>query len=128
MAASFLQTVLALPFSRRQKRLASSRPALDEVEFTNRIVDAEGDRESATIIYRKLCDWVYAQGFTPYPDDNLVRIYGMAEEELDEDMILAVLDQLRVPPPNAEQLKRFGLVETPMKVAQLVSFARSLHT
>lgn len=128
MGTGFLQKVLALPFSRRQERLAMERPRLSEDQFAKQVVDEGGDEEAAYIIRKKLCDWAYAGEFTPYPDDDLTRVYGIAEEELDEDLILAVLNELGVPPPNAEQLKEFGSVETPLRVARLVSFARSLRS
>lgn len=125
MLGNFIQSVLALPFSGRQKQLGKARPPLGEDEFAKQISDAGGDREAAFIVYRKLSEWTYVKGFTPYPVDDLGKIYGIAEEELDEDMILDVLNSLGVPPPSKERVAAFGAVKTPLQITQLVSLARA---
>lgn len=125
MARGVIQGILALPFSRRQAQLAKERAPLSEDEFATRISEAEGDREAAVIVYRKLSEWIYAKQFTPYPDDSLGRLYGIAEEELDEDLILEAFDTLAVVPPGEERLKAFGPVDTPLQVAKLIALARN---
>lgn len=128
MSRGVLQSILALPFSRRQTQLAKVRAPLSEDEFATRISDDGGDREAAIFVYRKLSEWVYTKGFTPYPDDSLGRIYGIAEEELDEDLILEAFNALAVVPPGEEQLKAFGPVDTPLQVAKLIAQARTEAT
>jgi len=123
-----LQSILALPFSRRQAQLAKVREPLSEDTFATRISDAGGDREAATFVYRKLNEWIYAKGFTPYPDDSFGRLYGIAEEELDEDLILEAFDTLAVAPPGQERLKAVGPVDTPLQVAKLIAEARGEAT
>lgn len=125
MVGNVLQGILALPFSHRQKRLMKSRPALSMDEFVRQVSDAGGDREAAAAVHRKLMDWAYVDGFTPYPEDSLGQVYGIAEEELDEDFILDILNVLSVPLPSKERLSAFGPVATPLQVAQLVSLARA---
>ncbi|MBU0832079.1 MAG: hypothetical protein KKH33_06815 [Alphaproteobacteria bacterium] len=125
MLGNFVQSILALPFSSRQKQLSKARPPLDEDEFAKQILDAGGDPEAAFIVYRKLTEWTYVKGFTPYPEDDLGKVYGIAEEELDEDMILDILNSLGVPPPSKERMVAFGAVKTPLQIAQLVSLARA---
>lgn len=125
MPGSVLQGILALPFSRRQKRLMKSRSPLSEGDFVDQVIAEGGDREAAIIVYRKLREWTYAEDFTPYPEDSLGQIYGIAEEELDEDLILDTLNGLRVTPPSKERVATFGPVDSPLRVAQLVSLARS---
>jgi hypothetical protein len=70
-----------------------------------------------------LQDWVYAEGFTPYPTDDLGAIFGIAEEELD-DLILGMFQSLNVPPPGKEFLAGFGPVNTPLSLARLEAQCR----
>lgn len=122
---SFFQQILAMPFSLRQKRLAKEREPLSESDFVARTVDAGGDQEAALLIHEKLQGWLYAEGFTPYPEDDLERVYGIAEEELDEDLILDILKQIGVQPPGKDLVKAFGEVRTPIDAARLIKAARA---
>jgi hypothetical protein len=48
----------------------------------------------------------------------------MAEEELDEDLILALLRDLDVPIPDEEVVREFDATWTPLQVARLVARCR----
>jgi hypothetical protein len=120
-----IRTLLGLPFSDRQKRRGRQRKPLDEAEFVREIMVGGGDRAAAILVWKKLQDWVCAENFTPYPSDNLENVFGIAEEELDEDLILSILQELSVPPPSDEALSVFGRIDTPLRVAQLVARCRA---
>jgi hypothetical protein len=124
MSDSLLQTLLALPLSVRQKRLTRGRKALTAAEFVQQITDQGGDRDAAVLIWRHLADWGYVAGFTPYPTDNLPSVFGIDEEELDEDLILSILTELKLPVPSQEFLAQFGSVDTPLRVAELAAQCR----
>lgn len=124
MQDGFWRTVLGLPFSVRQRRLARQRPGMDEQCFVQRIVASGGDEAAARWVRAALADWVRAAGFTPDPDDDLGRVYGIAEEELDEDLVLGVLRHLKLPPPSNAWLATHGSVNTPCQLARLVSAVR----
>ena len=125
MTAGLVQFILALPISLRQKNLAKVRPPMNETEFVAEVIKMGGDEEAALLIHRELCDWVCAKGFTPYPDDNLLRIYGMADEELDEDLILDMLERFGLPIPDQELIDDFGAMDTPTDVARLIKVMRT---
>ena len=125
MANSIIQSILALPFSKRQKRLLARRSALSMSDFIRQICAAGGDKEAAEIIYAKLQDCIYVDGFTPYPNDSLGSIFGIAEEELDEDIILDILNQLNLALPSPDLVASFGPIDTPAGVAKLVSVTRN---
>jgi hypothetical protein len=116
--------LLGMPFSGRQARLAQKREALNEAEFVRRIADEGGDRDAATVLWTKLLNLRYPDNFTPYPSDSLLKVFGIAEEELDEDLILAILKELNVRPPSKELLSQFGAIDTPLRVAQLIALCR----
>ncbi|MGI4720473.1 MAG: hypothetical protein ACRYGO_05110 [Janthinobacterium lividum] len=82
------------------------------------------DEDAAIFIRNYLLDWIYVPGFTPYPEDKFSYIYGIAEEELDEDLILMILRCLNVKLPRMDQLTPYGVVDTPIQVALLVRRAR----
>jgi hypothetical protein len=113
-----------MPFSARQARLAQKREALNEEEFVRRIAHDGGDRDAATVLWTKLVNSRYPDNFTPYPSDSLLKVFGIAEEELDEDLILAILNELNVRPPSKEVLSQFGVIDTPLRVAQLIALCR----
>jgi hypothetical protein len=124
MDFGILQTILALPITLRQRRLAKQRPPMGERDFVEEIKRASGDAEASILIRNHLLEWIYAPDFTPYPEDKLGYTYGIREEELDDDLILMVLQHLNIRPPTTEELAPFGAVDTPIQVAQLVKRAR----
>lgn len=121
----WIREIIAMPFSLRQKRLVKNRDHLTRLNFVAKIVEAGGDREAAGLIHDKLSDWIYIREFTPHPDDDLENIYGIAEEELDEDIILEILNKIDVKLPSAERLMAFGRIDTPIRLARLIKTARS---
>lgn len=120
-----MRRILTLPFSLRQQRLARERAALSGEDFVRKVVEGGGDPEAARQFHERLKDWICADGFTPYPEDDLGRVFGMAEEELDEDFLLGVFTEIGVVPPDRAQMARFGRVDTPLAAARLVSLARN---
>jgi hypothetical protein len=115
-----------LPQSARQRRLARSRPSLDKNAFIADIVSSGGDAASAAFLWDHLEDWAHEKEFTPYPDDDLQQVFGIAEEELEIDIITTLFQNLRLPLPTTTMLMNFGRVDTPRQIAQLISHVRSL--
>lgn len=112
------------PWSVRQRQLAGARPPLGDHEFVTEIAERGGDPDAAFLILAHLKDWGLEQGFSPYPDDDLERVYGIAEEELEADLLSAILKRLSLPLPTTANLTRFGPVQTPAQIAQLVAQIR----
>ncbi|HXC74279.1 MAG TPA: hypothetical protein VN640_06320 [Sphingomicrobium sp.] len=127
MNKSLVQRILAFPFSGRQSALSKSRPSLSASDFVGLIRDSGGDVEAAKIIHSKLQDWIYHQSFTPYPGDSLASVFGIAEEELDEDLILDVFSILELATPSEPELKAFGVIDTATDIARLVALTRSIE-
>ena len=121
----FLKSLFYLPFIARQKHLASSRISLPKDSFVNEIVQGGGDENAAILIHDHLQDWIYIESFTPYPKDKLSTVFGIAEEELDEDLILFILNRLNLPIPMPESIIDFGPIDTPIEIARFISFIRS---
>lgn len=119
-----IKFLLGLPFSYRQNRLARGRPRIDKAEFISRVIAQGGDDRAAEAVWDVLvADWT-SEGFSPYPEDSLGRVFGVAEEELDEDLVSRTLKDLDLPLPDREFTKQFGVIDTPLRVAQFVSECR----
>jgi hypothetical protein len=116
--------MLGLPFSYRQKKLARDRPQIDKATFVARISAQGGDERAAGLVWNALLANRMAEGFTPYPEDSLGRVYGIADEELDEDLIARTLKELSVPLPDLAFVKALGEIDTPLRVAQFVKECR----
>jgi hypothetical protein len=121
---TFFERLLGMPFSLRQKRLARRRPALTEMEFVTQVTEQGGDSTASVALWRMLRDWIYVPEFTPYPNDSLGSVFGIAEEELDEDLILGILRELELAVPSSQTILDFGAVDTPLRVAVLVALCR----
>lgn len=116
--------ILGLPFSYRQKRLAAMRPMIDKEQFISMITTDSADRHAAGKIWDALVADRVDENFAPYPDDSLGRVYGIAEEELDKDLIARLLKELNIPIPDRDFTKRFGIVDSPRRVADFVGACR----
>ena len=112
--------ILQFPFSLRQRRLTASRRPMSRDEFIEAVSSTEDGRNAATMLWNKLNEFRAWDGFTPYPSDDLGRVYGMAEEELDEDTVLDILEKTNTPIPSPEFLEKFGPLKTPQDIIRLV--------
>jgi hypothetical protein len=119
-----IKDILGLPFSWRQRRLAKHRRALKQSEFVQQITSQGGDGPTAESLWERLKDCIYTDAFTPYPTDDLQAIFGITDEELDEDLVLAILREEKVSIPTEEILSDFGPTWTPLQVALLVKRCR----
>jgi hypothetical protein len=126
-----IRVLWGLPFSYRQRKLARGRDRIDKLEFIRRILAGGGDEQAGALLWDVLVsDWV-VEGFTPYPEDSLGGVYGLAEEDLDEDLILRILREERIPVPGRHFVQSFGVIDSPLRLAQFVSECRkrgSTHT
>jgi hypothetical protein len=121
----WLQTILGMPFSIRQIREAKKRNKIAKETFVSEIVREGGDSDAANILYEKLKEWVITEELSPYPNDNLEYLYGIAEEELDEDIIFDIFNILNIPNPSESTMKDFGFVCTPCDVAKLIKSSKN---
>lgn len=127
MKTGIVQKFLALPFSARQSALAKKRTAISHSDFVSLITRSGGDAGAADLIHSKLQDWIYHNSFTPHPDDSLSAVFGIAEEELDEDIIMDVLATLGLSAPPQQEVTAFGPIDTATRVAQFVALARTAN-
>jgi len=91
-------SLFELPFSGRQKRAMEGRSGASLEEFKSAFPEAAKEAEE---LWKGLQSVAVVDGFCPAPEDDLLEIYGLADEDLDEVMVGA-LSRLgyRVPKPD----------------------------
>jgi len=110
------------PFGGRQRRAMKLREGYAKKDFDAQLIDAGADREIVEQVWAILADHA-VEGFKAKPEDNLQHMFGLAEEDLDEDVILRLLQANGCRIPDEREVAAMGPVET---VEDLVMFVSSL--
>jgi hypothetical protein len=84
--------------------------------------NAGGDSEVIEEVWTMLTGHAI-DGFRPKPEDNLQHIFGLAEEDLDKDVVLKLLETYSCRIPNESELASMKPVDT---VQDLVMFVSAL--
>lgn len=119
-----LRFYLGLPYSARQRSLCRSRAPLDKPAFVAATSAAGGDEDAAAFVWDNLSQYVFYDGFTVYPEDSLYRLFGIANEEVDEDIVLAYLEKSGLSVPVAQQLAA-GEVDSALEICRFISKVRA---
>jgi hypothetical protein len=119
---SMIQRILDWPFRGRQQRAMKAREGYSKDDFREHLSNAGGDTEVIEEVWTILKDHAI-DGFKPKPEDNLQYIYGLAEEDLDEDVILRLLQAYSCRIPSESELASMKPVDT---VQDLVLFVSGL--
>jgi hypothetical protein len=120
-----IKYLFGLPFSRRQKKLAADRMPMTKAAFVADIVASGGDSQAASLVWDRLAAWRIVESFTPYPDDSLSRVFGIADEELDDDLIVRMFEELNLILPEQKPVREFGVIDSARRAAQFVSLCRT---
>jgi hypothetical protein len=86
-----LDQVLQWPLYKRQRALAANRPVLTKNDFVGQISTTAIGRAAAELLWEELEALKVVDEFHPDPLDDLLKVYGLADEDLDEDIILAII-------------------------------------
>lgn len=121
---SALDFIFQLPFSWRQRRAMETRTAITRDAFVNAAARTPFEAEVAAEVWQRLRHEAVTDDFRPLPSDNLGELYGIAEEELDEDLILSLISQFGVRVPHQNVIDAFGPVETAEDVVRFISYLR----
>lgn len=118
-----LRYVVRLPWSERQRRLAARRRPMTRDEFVTQTGNTDLGRRAAALLWEKLQPWCAWETFTPYPYDDFGEVFGLGEEELEEDTILSILKTLNVPIPGDYDIAMIGKIDIPKDVIRLIEAA-----
>jgi hypothetical protein len=119
---SMLHRILDWPFRGRQLRAMKTRETYTRDNFQEQLSNAGGDSEVIKEVWTILTDHAIP-GFKPKPEDNLQYIFGLAEEDLDEDVVLKLLQTYGCRIPNETDIASMKPVDT---VQELVLFVSAL--
>lgn len=117
---SVLDFVVQLPFSWRQSRARALRENMTQEKFSAALASDDVEERAARLLWDKLIEAAVVEDFRPGADDDFLRIYGLADEDLDEDIILAILVDLGFEVPEPSLIEQVGAIKTPREFIQLV--------
>ena len=112
-------SVLEWPLRRRQTRLMKSRGSYTKEDFARFFEQQAVPQKILDEVWDAIVDVAVVEDFKPHPEDNLEKDFGLADEDLDEDVILALLHRCGCRVPPVEEALQWGPVDT---VADLVRF------
>lgn len=118
-----LTFLVQLPFSWRQHKARAHRDDMTRERFVAALATNDAEELAAGILWDKLIESAVVSDFRPYPEDDFLYLYGLADEDLDEDIILEIFSSLGRKPPNPSELQIVGPVSSPRDVIKLVKLA-----
>ncbi|HEX8534731.1 MAG TPA: hypothetical protein VF662_11235 [Allosphingosinicella sp.] len=121
----WLLEIIQLPLRRKQRSALKSRYDVTKDSFVRSMADDPLDEAVASFIWDFLVDAAVVIDFKPLPDDNFLRMYGLAEEDLDDDLILRTFENLQLPPPSSSTIEQVGEIKCPQDIMRLVRLSRS---
>jgi len=110
-----LSDLLQWPFSARQRRRLTERDRCGRAAFIARF---PGEAKVAGVVWELLRDEAACAGFTPAAEDELLHLWGLAEEDLD-DLVLEAMRRSGCRIPTPRETDRMPALTT---VADLVRF------
>ncbi len=102
-------------FDKRQRELAAARQHYGKSDFVKHFT---ADSDIASEAWDRLMSEATVPGFRPFPSDNLLFVFGLAEEDL-EDVLLDLLQAFGFRVPSPEETAAMEPIES---VEDLVRF------
>jgi hypothetical protein len=113
------------PFLGRQRRLMRDRGSYTRADFAAFFTARGVPQQITDEVWNALVAEAAVEDFRPKPEDDLIKTFGLADEDLDEDVVLPLLERCGCRIPAADEVSALGPVAT---VGDLVGFiARLKH-
>lgn len=113
------------PFRHRQKAALSERRNVTKAAFVGQLAQSDLERRAAGKLWDLLVDAAVVEDFRPLPDDDFLRLYGLADEDLDDDIIFSILQSVGLT-PSSEVITAAGVMRSPKDFIRLVRLAESV--
>lgn len=97
---------LQFPFRQRQKLALKARQEVSKCDFIAGVSGTDLEKRAAGLLWYLLVNAAMIDDFRLLPDDSLYHMYGLAEDDLDEDIILFIIRELGLRYPTLQLLKR----------------------
>lgn len=120
-----LDFVVQWPFSQRQRHALRSRNGITREDFVTELASGETEASAAGLLWDRLVEAAVIPNFTPSPDDDFLYIYGLADEDLDDDLIAAIFSDLGLALPSAAEIQPIGNIATPRDFMKLVRLGKA---
>lgn len=112
--------ILDFPFRSRQRKALRDRSSVSRDSFAAAIAEDGFEREAAFHLWDILVAESLIDNFRPLPDDDFHYMYGLAEEDLDEDVIMRLLSEFKLPLPSPKLVERIGPINSPRLLMSLI--------
>jgi len=76
---------------------------------------------AASRLWDLLVDAAVIEDFRPMPDDHFHWLYGLAEEDLDDDIILRLIDEMKIHRPEPKSVEDLVEISSPRDLIRLLS-------
>ena len=119
-----LAGLLEWPLRHRQLKLMKNRSSYSKTQFIKDFDNCDAEREVAAKVSDALIKEVAVSEFKPKPEDSLLEVFGLADEDLD-DVVLDILTKCDCRIPSNSEIETMLPVNT---VADLVKFVTLLKS
>lgn len=120
-------SIVQFPFRQRQRRARAQRGWVTSDVFCQALGIRPDERPIAESIWDLLVEAAVIDDFRPLPDDSFLHMYGLAEEDLDEDIILKLLTRFGLAPPKDHVVDEVGEIASPIELMQLIRIANQVR-
>jgi hypothetical protein len=114
----WLAGLLEWPLRHRQLKLMKSRHSYSKTQFIKDFDNSDAECKIAAEVWDALRKEAVISEFKPKPEDSLLEVFGLADEDLD-DVVLALLNSCHCRIPSNHEIETTSPVYT---VADLVKF------
>lgn len=117
---NLIHRIFDWPFRGRQLRAMKSRDHYNQNDFVRSLIDAGADADVISDVWTILAGQAI-DGYKPHPEDDLQYLFGLSDEDLDEDVILKLLETHHCQVPSDSELKMIGPINTARDLVMMVS-------
>lgn len=116
-----INRIFGWPHFGRQRRLVAKREAYSKTEFIDFFRERGVKEAIADATWTALVQAAVVSDFKPLPDDNLLEVFGLADDDLDEDIVLQLLQDTSAAIPTPAELSVLPPIETVSDLVQLIA-------
>jgi hypothetical protein len=104
-------SIIEGPFGGRQLKLMSSRKNYSQQQFTDYFISLDVTNNLSNIVWNELRAESSIDNFKPSPDDNIVFVFGLYEEDF-EEFLVNLADRCDKKLPSESELKNMAAINT----------------
>jgi len=106
----FNRKLIGWPHQSRQALLMKARQSYEVEQFVSSFRNVGSDEDIAKDVWSMLSSCAEISDFKPMPEDDLDHVFGLMEEDLDEDILHVLLIKHNCRVPNETEMEGFDIV------------------